>query len=301
VKPPLELSFTGFRNYLLFERGLSENTLASYTFDMRRYIAYLRETHKIQTVTEITSSAVEQFVLALYRTGVATSTLSRHISTIRHFHRYLLDESICETDPTEYIHTPAKARTLPTVLTQDEMQRVVEAPETSTIRGIRDRSILETLYATGMRVTELCTLPMHNVHLEESFIRIFGKGSKERLVPLGSVANQWIRRYIQESRPNLLFSGKPTDVVYLNNRGTGMSRMSILTIVKQYAAQAGISRDIHPHTFRHSFATHLLEGGADLRSVQEMLGHEDITTTQIYTHVDREFLKEVHASFHPRA
>jgi integrase/recombinase XerD len=167
--------------------------------------------------------------------------------------------------------------------------------------GLRDRSLLETLYATGMRVTELLQLRIASVSLDDGHIRVFGKGSKERLVPLGSAAIGWMRRYLAEARPLLAARRPPSDVIYLNHRGGPLTRMSVLTIVRKYASAAGIRTDVHPHTFRHSFATHLLEGGADLRAVQEMLGHADISTTQIYTHIDREYLKEVHRSFHPRA
>jgi integrase/recombinase XerD len=212
-----------------------------------------------------------------------------------------VSERLCAVNPAEQLDTPSLTRHLPLVLTQDEMLLILEQPDVTLPLGIRDRSVLETLYATGMRVSELTSLTLDQLFLEDGLVRVFGKGSKERIVPIGSAALQWCIDYLRTVRPRLQQRGKPHRAVYVNNRGGPISRMSILTITKKYAAMAGISMDVHPHTFRHSFATHLLEGGADLRSVQEMLGHADISTTQIYTHVDRDYLKEVHRTFHPRS
>jgi integrase/recombinase XerD len=234
-------------------------------------------------------------------TGLAPSSMARSISSIRHFHRFLLQEGLSTHNPTEHLNTPTLTRHLPLVLTSDEMSLILEQPDTSRRLGLRDRAILETLYATGMRVSELTTMTQDQLHMEDGIIRVFGKGRKERIVPVGTEAIRWLRDYLVTVRPILLKRGQLTAEVFLNNRGGPLSRMSILSITKKYAALAGISMDVHPHTFRHSFATHLLEGGADLRSVQEMLGHADISTTQIYTHVDREYLKEVHKTFHPRS
>jgi integrase/recombinase XerD len=204
-------------------------------------------------------------------------------------------------NPAETLDTPARARMLPDVLTQDEVAAILEQPDTGQDLGIRDRALLETLYATGMRVSEVIGLTVQQLFLEEGFARVFGKGSKERLVPVGSIASEWLTRYLSAVRPRLVRREKNTAAIFLSYRGSPLTRMSILTAVKKYAGMAGIATGVHPHTFRHSFATHLLEGGADLRSVQEMLGHADISTTQIYTHIDREYLKEVHRTFHPRA
>jgi integrase/recombinase XerD len=216
------------------------------------------------------------------------------------FHKFLTREGTTKNDPTQNIDTPKHSKTLPEVLNQNEVDAILRQPDTSEHLGKRDRAILETMYATGMRVTELITLRQSNVYNQDEIVRIFGKGSKERLVPIGKSALEWINRYIQEVRGTLSKKGKGLDVLFLNARGRPMSRMAVWNMVKTYTAKAGIKKEVHPHTFRHSFATHLLEGGADLRAVQEMLGHSDISTTQVYTHIDREYLKEVHRTFHPR-
>lgn len=216
------------------------------------------------------------------------------------FHKYLFGERVTTNDPTQTIETPKMTRTLPDVLNQDEVEAILQQPNVAQDLGKRDRAILETMYATGIRVSELITLKQTGVNRDEQFIRVFGKGSKERLVPIGRSALEWINRYIQEVRGKLTKKGSGQDMLFLNARGKPMSRMAIWNIVKSNTGKSGIRKEVHPHTFRHSFATHLLEGGADLRAVQEMLGHSDISTTQIYTHVDREYLKEVHKTFHPR-
>ena len=297
----LDNAFRRFRMHLRLERGLADNSVVSYQHDLTRYLAYLREERQIERPSEVTTDAISAFLSVLRDIGLAAPSVARTVSSLKLFHRFLLAEHLAAEDPTTLLSAPSLPRALPMVLTQDEMGRILEQPETATMFGLRDRSILETLYAAGMRVTELTTLRMDQVLADDGLVRIFGKGSKERIVPLGGIAIEWYGRYVRESRIGLTRHGRPTDIVYLNHRGGGLSRMSILTIVKKYASMAGIRSDVHPHTFRHSFATHLLEGGADLRSVQEMLGHADISTTQIYTHLDREYLKEVHRTFHPRA
>jgi integrase/recombinase XerD len=296
----LDTALRRFRTHIRLERGLAENSVSAYQRDLTRYGAYLREAQSIDAPEEITLDAITRFLEALRDCGLAPPSLARTVSSIRQFHRFLAAEHLAPLDPTILLDAPALTRSLPMVLTQEEVARILEQPETATARGMRDRSMLETLYAAGMRVTELITLRMDQVHADEGLVRIFGKGSKERIVPIGGIALEWLGRYLREARIRLSRHDAPTDIVYLNHRGGGLSRMSILTIVKKYAAQAGIRSDVHPHTFRHSFATHLLEGGADLRSVQEMLGHADISTTQLYTHLDREYLKDVHRTFHPR-
>jgi integrase/recombinase XerD len=297
----LDGSFRRFRTHLRLERGLAENSVLAYQHDLARYLAWLRDERSIERPSEVTPDSITDFLSVLKEYGLAPPSLARTVAALKLFHRFLLSEHLSVLDPTVLLSAPGLSRTLPMVLTQDEVGRIMEQPETATALGLRDRSILETLYAAGMRVTELITLRLDHVLADDGLVRVFGKGSKERIVPLGGVAIEWFGRYVREARIGLTRHGRPTDIVYLNHRGGGLSRMSILTIVKKYAAQAGIRSDVHPHTFRHSFATHLLEGGADLRSVQEMLGHADISTTQIYTHVDREYLKEVHRTFHPRA
>ncbi len=297
----LKTAVTGFRNYLRLERGFSEHSVASYLLDLARYTGWLTRERGIDAASDIGLRDITDFLLDLKNAGYAASSMARTISAIRHFHRFLLAERHCEQNPAEQLDTPALTRHLPLVLTQNEVSAILEQPDTTQPLGLRDRAILETLYATGMRVSELTSLTLEQLLLDDGLARVFGKGSKERIVPVGSQARKWCDEYIRTVRPRLLKRGKPHHVVFVNSRGGPISRMSILTITKKYAALAGISMDVHPHTFRHSFATHLLEGGADLRSVQEMLGHADISTTQIYTHVDRDYIKEVHRTFHPRS
>ena len=297
----LTLAVTRFRHYLDFERGLARNTVDAYCGDLRRYVDWL-STNPGVTETELVRPVhVESYLAVLKVMGLASATSGRNVSAMKQFHRFLVQERFSTSDPTKLIESPVLTKYLPEVLTQDEVSAILEQPETDSAFGLRDRSLLETLYATGMRVTELATLPLEHVHADDGLVLVRGKGGKERIVPIGGIAISWFARYCLEARPKLSRGTKPTSVVYLNHRGGGLSRMSILTIVKKYASRAGIRSDVHPHTFRHSFATHLLEGGADLRAVQEMLGHADISTTQIYTHVDREYLRDVHTTFHPRA
>lgn len=222
------------------------------------------------------------------------------LSAVRGFHRFLIGEDESEDDPTENIDSLKRTKSLPEVLTIPEIDRILEQPLVSKPLGIRDRAALETLYATGLRVSELVDLKQSSLLLEEELLLVFGKGSKERLVPIGKSARHWIVEYQRNARSLYAKKGKSLDTLFLNARGTKMTRQAIWNIIRTYALAAGIKKVVHPHTFRHSFATHLLEGGADLRAVQEMLGHADISTTQIYTHIDREYLKEVHRTFHPR-
>jgi integrase/recombinase XerD len=312
----LRMAVRGFKDYLRLERGFSDHSVCAYLRDVERYAAWIGPSAApeaeqnqrqrdalpaVERTDEITLGHITGFLLALKDTNYAASSMARTISSIRHFHRFLLAEGYSASDPSAQIDTPTITRHLPMVLTQDEMALILEQPDVTVPLGLRDRALLETLYATGMRVSELTGFRLDQILREDGLVRIFGKGRKERVVPFGSIAQQWTERYLRTVRPRLLQRAHPHPTVFLNHRGGALSRMSVLTIVKKYAAMAGIRSDVHPHTFRHSFATHLLEGGADLRSVQEMLGHADISTTQIYTHVDREYLKEVHRTFHPRS
>lgn len=299
MPPTLPSSLRRFLAVCALERSLSRNTIAAYSHDLSPYIAWLSEQH-LEQPGEITRAHVTAYLTVLREAGKATRTRARAVSALRQYHRFLKGEGLAVEDPTELIASPALTRSLPDVLTQDEVSRMLESPDTTSPLGIRDRSILETLYATGMRVSELTNLSLNQLMLSDHIVRVFGKGSKERLVPIGGIAISWLERYVREIRPELRSPRRPTDAVYLNHRGGPLSRMSILTIVKRAAALCGIQSGVHPHTLRHSFATHLLEGGADLRSVQEMLGHADIGTTQIYTHVDRAYVQEIHRTFHPR-
>jgi len=301
MHPGMKTALSGFKTYLTIERGFSDHSIHAYVLDVRRYAEWLHEKRGIERPAEISLDDITGFLASLKKASLAAASMARAISAIRHFHRFLLGEGLAASNPSEHLDAPSLTRNLPLVLTQDEVALILEQPDTAAKLGLRDRAILETLYATGMRVSELTSLRVDQLLFEQGLVRIFGKGSKERIVPLGSVAAHWALEYLTLVRPQLQRRNRPTPVLFLNHRGGGLSRMSILTITKKYAAAAGIAMDVHPHTFRHSFATHLLEGGADLRSVQEMLGHADISTTQIYTHVDREYLKEVHRTFHPRS
>jgi len=287
-----------FLTYCKLERTLSQNTLDSYRFDLQRMCGYLHQ-NNIDAASEVTPDILSAYVRLLYDIGFAATSIQRNLSTLRGYFSFLSAENIIKNDPTEFLESPRSTRYLPGVLSVEEILSMLDAVDLQKRCGIRDRALLETLYATGMRVSELSMFAFEQALFEEGLIRITGKGSKERLVPIGAVALEWIEKYYETERP---FLSKPSSdsTIFLNVRGGRISRMGIWKIIKKYAAKAGIKKRISPHTFRHSFATHLLEGGADLRAVQEMLGHANIVTTEIYTHVDREYLKEVHRSFHPR-
>lgn len=292
-----------YLHYLHLEKNASRNTIASYALDVKRYVEFLQH-ERVKNLDSVTGAHMAKFMAALQREGLSPRSVTRTLSALKGFHKFLIGDGVARVNPIENVERPKLPRSLPGVLGQTEMDAILNQPSASPQDKrnlwLRDKAILETLYATGMRVSELIALRQSNLAADEGLVRLFGKGSKERIVPIGGSALRWIARYQQEGRSLLLKRGKSQDVLFLNARGTAMSRMSIWNIVKDYAWKAGITRDVHPHTFRHSFATHLLEGGADLRAVQEMLGHSDISTTQIYTHIDREYLKEVHRTFHPR-
>ncbi len=285
-------------HYLTLEKNSSKNTIDAYKFNINRYINFLK-TKGVDEPDEITEDEVTAFVKSLIKVLVSPKSISQSISTIKGFHKFLVGEGITESDPTQNVTTPKLPKNLPDVMTQNEIDSILQKPDTDKPLGIRDRSILETLYATGVRVSELIGIKQSDVNIGMGVVRIFGKGSKERIIPIGRPALEWIKKYQAEVRINLVETTSH-DMLYLNARGKPISRMTIWNIVERYTKEASITKAVHPHTFRHSFATHLLEGGADLRAVQEMLGHSDISTTEIYTHIDREYLKEVHKTFHPR-
>ena len=292
-----------YLHYLELEKNSSRNTIASYRLDITRYLQFL-ERANVHDVKKISERHTSRFLASLRDAGLSPRSVTRTFSAIKGFHKFLVGDNLATHDPTETIDAPKLARALPDVLSQDEVASILNQPAASTRDKknlwIRDKTILEVLYATGIRVSELTALKRADITAGEEIIRVFGKGSKERIVPIGKSALRWIDRYCTEGRPFLQRRDKSQDVLFLNVRGTPMTRMAIWNIVRTYTKKAQITKDVHPHTFRHSFATHLLEGGADLRAVQEMLGHSDISTTQIYTHIDREYLKEVHRTFHPR-
>lgn len=290
-----------FFHYISLERGLAENTSASYTIDITNLRVFLEE-QGLTSFTQATPEHLRFFLGVLESLGMAISTRARYLYAIRGLYKYLYATGAIQANTAETIDLPKVRRTLPHTLSYEEVTLLLEQPDTTTTQGIRNRAIVETLYACGLRVSELCTLQQRDILWDVEVVRVYGKGAKERVVPIGSSALHWIGEYQRVARPLLQKKvAASNDVLFLNNRGTALSRMSVWNIVQQAGQQASLSAHVHPHVFRHSFATHLLEGGADLRAVQEMLGHSDISTTQIYTHIDREYIREVHKTFHPRA
>ncbi len=289
---------TSFLAYIQLEKTLSKNTIDSYRYDLERLSNYFKQ-QAVHAVTGVSTDKLSDYIKLLFDMGFAASSIQRSLSSIRGYYGFLVSEGTLKEDPTELLEGPRHSRYLPTVLTVEEIMRLFNAIDTKKRGGVRDRAMFETLYATGMRVSELSSFTFEQILHEDKMIRVFGKGSKERLVPIGDIALDWIKEYNEVERPSL---AKPdTDsTVFLNVRGKPLTRMGIWKIIQKYILITGINKKVSPHTFRHSFATHLLEGGADLRIVQEMLGHVNIVTTEIYTHIDREYLKEVHRSFHPR-
>ena len=286
-------------HFLQIEKSLSENSISAYRIDINRYVEFL-EAHAVTKLDAIADAQVSKYLQMLYEIGLSPRSVSRNLTAIKGLYKFLIAEELLTKNPVEIVELPKLSRPLPDVLHQHEIEKILNQPDSAKPLGLRDRAILETLYATGMRVSELISLKQQDIMRTEGIVRVFGKGSKERLVPIGKPALDWIAKYQKNARAELAKTGRGKDVVFLNARGGPMSRMAIWNIVREYTNDAGIKKEIHPHTFRHSFATHLLEGGADLRAVQEMLGHAFIVTTQIYTHIDREYLKEVHKTFHPR-
>ncbi|MFA6455371.1 MAG: site-specific tyrosine recombinase XerD [Bacteroidota bacterium] len=290
--------------FIQLEKSLASNSVEAYERDIQRYVRFLQE-HHIEQFNLVEEVHVAKFIRMLREAELSPKSIARNISAVKGLHKFLMGEKKTQFDPTQNIELPKKGKHLPDVLSVEEIDQILDAADpaaaTATPLVWRDRAILETLYATGMRVSELTGLTQSNVMADQQLVRVFGKGSKERLVPIGDSALKWIDEYARRVRTELIRTKRSNDVLFLNFRGSPISRVSVWQIVNTYTRRAGITKEIHPHTFRHSFATHLLEGGADLRSVQEMLGHADISTTQIYTHIDREHLKQQHKQFHPRA
>lgn len=295
----LKRDLKNYLDYASLEKGLSENTRESYRNDLSRYCEFL-ESRGIESFGAVESGDVSDFIVELAELGLGTSTGSRYLSSVRGLHKFLFSSGKTAGNPAEKVDMPKLKKSLPETLEIDEVFRLIEQPDLEKISGIRDRAILETLYACGLRVSEVLALKKRDVLAESGLIRVFGKGSKERIVPIGKSALKSIAQYLKLARP-LLFKGDISEeALFLNQRGKPLSRMYVWKLVDKSAREAGIDKNVHPHTLRHSFATHLIEGGADLRAVQEMLGHSDISTTQIYTHIDSEFIKEAHRRFHPR-
>ncbi|MBS4176449.1 site-specific tyrosine recombinase XerD [Lederbergia citrea] len=290
-----------FIHFMIVEKGLAKNTVVSYERDLKHYLQYLQQVEQLQSLDTVSRIHIIQFLSYLKDQGKSAKTLARHIASIRSFHQFLLREKAVEQDPTVHIETPQLERTLPKVLNFQEVESLLETPDKTTQFGIRDRAMIELLYATGIRVSELISLDMENVHLTMGFVRCIGKGNKERIIPIGNIASKAIEEYLQESRPKLRSAKYKTEALFLNHHGNRLTRQGFWKIIKKLASEAKIEKELTPHTLRHSFATHLLENGADLRAVQEMLGHADISTTQIYTHVTKTRLKDVYTKYHPRA
>ena len=287
-----------FADYLRFDRGVSRRTRDAYLRDVGQLIEFAAE-RGIEAPGDADHPTLRAFVVSLVDRGLASSTVARKLSALRSYFGFLVAEGHREEDPTERLEAPRRGRPLPEVLTVEEVERILGAVPVEHELAFRDRAMLETLYGAGLRVSELVELGVRDVLLEEGLLRVVGKGAKERIVPLGDRAVAALERYLRESRPQLE-SGEGGGVVFLNQHGRPLTRVGAWKIVRRHVERAGVEREVSPHTFRHSFATHLLEGGADLAAVQEMLGHADIATTQIYTHVDRAYLREVHRSHHPR-
>lgn len=295
----LDATVADFRHYLIVEKGLSENTVENYTRDIRRYTAFLKKQHTPSVVQD--RFMILNFLAELKKAGLAANSVIRIVSSLRKFYRFLWENQLVKLDPMQQIDSPKREQHLPQVLSQSEVNRLLATPDTTTLLGIRDRTILEVMYATGLRVSELTHLKLTELHLSLGLIQTIGKGDKERLIPIGDVAIKWIKRYLDDVRPTFIRVGQHPEELFLNHYGRPFTRQGIWKNLKQIVREAGIDKDVTPHTLRHSFATHLLENGADLRVVQELLGHSDISTTQIYTHVSQKHLRQVYDRYHPRA
>jgi len=288
-----------FQDYLALEAGNSRHTVESYLRDITRLAEYATS-RRAKTPEQLSAAQLREFIYFLKDLGLAPTTIRRQISAIRTYFKFLVGEGIAARDPSERIESPKQWRRLPAVLTVPEMDKLLAAPNTDEPLAIRDRALLEFAYATGVRVSELVALKLQDIMFEDGIARVFGKGAKERLVPVGRRALGAVALYAREIRP-MFDRGKTRGFLFLNARGTPLSRVGAWGVIKAPARRAGLTKRVTPHTLRHTFATHLLEGGADLRAVQEMLGHADLSTTQLYTHIDRDYLRTVHKNYHPRA
>jgi integrase/recombinase XerD len=287
-----------FRNFLKLERGLAENSLLSYTRDVEKLASFLKEDTFVYKVAD---THLSEFLVFLNECGLAATSQARILSGLKAFFEYQLLEKKIEIDPTDLLSTPKTQRKFPDTLHLHEIEAMISTLDQSTAEGVRNKAIIEVMYSSGLRVSELIGLKISDCLFNEGFLRVVGKGSKMRLVPLGQEALKFMLIYLNEIRPTIPIKDIASDILFLNRRGNALSRVMIFLIIKEAAAQAGIQKNISPHTLRHSFATHLVEGGADLRAVQEMLGHESIITTEIYTHLDRSYLQQTLQEFHPRS
>ena len=291
----------GFTSYLKLERALSGNTVEAYVHDIDKLIQFLLLKGYDIPPQDLRTDDLREFIQWINQLGMSATSQARVISGIKAFYKYLIVENLADRDPCSLLDAPKTGRKLPDVLSIVDIDRLIAAIDLSSPEGERNKAILETLYSCGLRVSELVNLKISDIHLEIGFVKVTGKGNKERLVPMGSVAVKLITGYMENIRRHQDIKPGNENVLFLNRRGAKLTRVMIFTIIRQLAQKAGLKKKISPHTFRHSFATHLIEGGADLRAVQEMLGHESITTTEIYTHLDREFLRSAILQFHPRS
>jgi integrase/recombinase XerD len=289
----------GYKAYLQLEKSLSDNSVEAYSHDLEKLTEFFLANNVDKKPNEVELKDLENFLKWINELGMTPSSQSRIISGLRSFYKYCYEEEISLKDPTALLDAPKLTKKLPDVLTFSEIEKIISLIDVSTPEGARNKAIVETLYGCGLRVSELVNLKISCLYLDIGFIRVIGKGDKERLVPIGSSAIRFIKSYIENIRVHITVTPGHEDIVFLNRRGKKLSRIMIFMIIKDLAKKAGISKSISPHTFRHSFATHLVEGGADLRAVQEMLGHESITTTEIYTHLNREYLRDTLQQYHP--
>lgn len=296
----MEEQIVDYLHYLLIERGLSKNTRESYERDLNQYLDYLKK-NNITSWQNVDRFLILGLLQQLQTEGKSSATIARMISSLRRFHQFLRQERYTDHDPMQHIESPKKQQRLPDTLSLEEVEQLIETPDTKELLGLRDRAILEVMYATGLRVSELIGLKLKDLHLSIGLLQTLGKGDKERIVPLGDYAIEWLGRYLDEARPLLTAKHPEEDHLFVNHHGTGLSRQGIWKNLKQIVRQAGITKTVTPHTLRHSFATHLLENGADLRTVQELLGHADISTTQIYTHITKKRMTDVYKEYFPRA
>jgi len=295
-----QIHIRGFKSFLKLEKSLADNTVEAYVRDITKLASYTKEFASGIGPSSITADHLKNFIVHINKSKISERTQARIISGIKSFYKYLILENIVQIDPTEMLESPRLGRKLPDTLSVEEIDKLIAAIDLSTPEGQRNKAMLETLYSCGLRVSELISLQISNYYSKAGFIKITGKGNKERLVPIGGSAMKYINIYLQEIRVQLDIKKEFQDILFLNRRGRKLSRVMIFTIIKNLAIKCAMDKNISPHTFRHSFATHLVEGGADLRAVQEMLGHESITTTEIYTHLDREYLRAAILSHHPR-
>ncbi|WP_414838476.1 site-specific tyrosine recombinase XerD [Carnobacterium sp. TMP28] len=296
----MEEDLAEYIRFLTIERGLSKNTIESYMRDIKTYLIFLRK-NQLMTWDTIDRYAILSFLQQLKEEQKSAGSIIRMVSSLRQFHQFLRQEKIATVDPMTHIDTPKKAQTLPKVLSIKEVENLIETPDTSHTLGIRDRAILEVMYATGLRVSELTELKLDDLHLSLGLIQTIGKGEKERILPLGDLAVQWTQTYLDHSRNRLERPSQRSKYVFLNHHGRKLTRQGVWKNLKILVKKSGIEKEVTPHTLRHSFATHLLENGADLRTVQELLGHSDISTTQIYTHISTHRMSMVYKTYHPRA